>query len=210
MGAPLCILFVRGLFLAAIPVRPTRRLIVTIHRLQSEYQNAKTTQRQYLFALPTHTHSHSYIQLSVSLPVCHFLFFHSIRFQAIGMCVCVCETDLNISFLSFIDAHVLSPSFLLPYSAAFFLSIWQLIVPIYKQLTLYVIRNCVKKYDSLWIYIFVDFHICFSKPFLLIRLFQECYVVFSSLFLTVLTRWVLSLCAPMPLIHTCREKMCIS
>lgn len=115
MGATLCIpLFVRGLFLAALPMRPTRRLIVTIAttspaRNQNMYKNAKTTQRQCLFALPAYTHTHTFVHPIV----CHFLFFHSIRFQATYACVCASGsasvTDLNISFLSFIDAHVLSP-----------------------------------------------------------------------------------------------------
>lgn len=106
MGAVMYSSFCSWPIFSSLPVRPTRRLIVvvTIHYSPCPARNQKikmlTTQRQCLFALPTHahthTHTHSYIaQLSVSLSlaVCHFLFFHSIRFSShmhTRVCMCVC------------------------------------------------------------------------------------------------------------------------
>lgn len=216
---------------SSLPVRPTRRLIVvTIHhhhqprprpqpRPQSENKNANNATSVFvcLAHICTYTHTHKHIRTSPNcLSRCLWLYvisssFIQFAFQAICIrvyaCVRVCAWVwvrwTSTYSLSFMDAHVLPSSYLLSYSAAF-LSIWQLIVPIYKQLTPYVIRNCVKKHNSTIYYVYSCWFpcLCFPKPFPI--------VATSCLALSFLRFSLrpLSLCPYASNAHT--QKVCIS
>lgn len=111
MGAVMYSSFCSWPIFSSLPVRPTRRLIVvvTIHYSPCPARNQKikmlTTQRQCLFALPTHAHTHIHIRTSPNcLSRCLWLYvisssFIQFAFQAICIrvyaCVCVyeCECD---------------------------------------------------------------------------------------------------------------------
>lgn len=116
MGAVMYSSFCSWPIFSSLPVRPTRRLIVvvTIHYSPCPARNQKikmlTTQRQCLFALPTHAHTHTYtfvhrpivclaVSGCMSFPLLSFnSLFKPYAYACMHVCVCmsVSATDFNI------------------------------------------------------------------------------------------------------------------